>query len=187
MSAESVAFVNDVVMWATLLGHVAIVILVLALCNVAPFTKIRSFVSANGISLSFMIVLGATLGSLYYSNIANFAPCVLCWYQRVSVFPQVLLFGLAFKRKTRDIIPYTTALSWVGLCISLYQVILERLPSVAVFCDPAGISESCATIYVKGFNYITIPVMSLTVFALLLLIAGFMRGKASEPSLDVSR
>ncbi len=187
MSAESIAFINDIVMWGTLLAHVCVVFLALALLGVKPFTRIRPFVEANGLSLSFIIVLGATLGSLYYSNIANFAPCVFCWYQRMLVLPQVVLFGLAFKRKTREIFPYTTALSWIGICISVYQVILERLPSVAVFCDPAGISESCATVYVKGFNYITIPVMSLTVFVLLLLIAGFMRTKTPQIPLDAGR
>ena len=171
MDTPIVGFINDILMWGTLLLQIGVVALILALLGVRGFSKFNVFIRANAMTLSFLLVLGAMLGSLYYSSIAGFAPCVLCWYQRIFFFPQVFLIAFAYLRKTRDVLPYTLMLSSIGALISLYQAILERFPVVAAICAPGEVSVSCGTIYVEGFSYITIPVMGLTVFVALILIA----------------
>lgn len=170
METESFAFVNGLMMWGTLGLQIGALVLLLGLLRVKGFGKAVSFARVNALSLSFLLALFAALGSFYYSSIAGFAPCVLCWYQRIFIFSQIFLLGMAFVRKTRDIFPYTLMLSVVGALLSLYQVVLERFPAVAAICAPGEVSVSCGTIYVEGFSYITIPVMGLTVFVLLILI-----------------
>lgn len=168
--------VNMLIMIGVVATQVAAAALLLALLNVRGFIGVRTFVARNGITLSTLVLLAAVIGSLFYSSIAGFAPCVLCWYQRIFLYPQLVFFIAAYVRKTRDVVPYTMLLSGFGVLVALYQAILERLPSaVATFCYPSEFSASCTTIYIEGFNYITIPIMSLSVFILLLLIGGIMR------------
>lgn len=187
MDTASFEFVNGLMMWGTLAMQVCALVLLLGLLRVKGFGSVVSFARTNALSLSFLLVLSATLGSFYYSAIAGFAPCVLCWYQRVFLFPQFVLIGVAFIRKTRDVLPYTLVLSGIGALLSLYQVVLERFPSVAAICAPGEVSVSCGTIYVEGFSYITIPVMCLTVFVFLALIMISALSASQNPVLDEAR
>ena len=102
---------------------------------------------------------------------ARFPPCKLCWYQRIAVYPLVPLLGLASWRRDRGVRPYALALIAVGLPISLYHVVLERVPSLGGACDPLN---PCTIIWVQRFGYLTIPAMAATaqamVCALLLLV-----------------
>ncbi len=181
---DSFEIINQTIMVGTLVLHALVVVLLLAYLNVPGLQKIRAFVAMYGITLSVLLVFGAVVASLYYSSIANFTPCVLCWYQRIFIYPQLVLFVVALARKTRDVLPYTIALSIVGGAIAVYQVIIERLPTLAAVCAPDELATSCGTIYVEGFNYITIPVMGLTIFVLLLLVAGIMKKEAKKSMLD---
>lgn len=181
---DSFEIINQTIMVGTLVLHALVVVLLLAYLNVPGLQKIRAFVAMYGITLSVLLVFGAVVASLYYSSIANFTPCVLCWYQRIFIYPQLVLFVVALARKTRDVLPYTIALSIVGGAIAVYQVIIERLPTLAAVCAPDELATSCGTIYVEGFNYITIPVMGLTIFVLLLLVAGIMKKEAKNSMLD---
>lgn len=175
---DSFTVINQIIMVGTLVLHVVAVLLLLALLNVRGFGRIRAFVGTYGMTLSVLVLLGSVLGSLYYSSVADFIPCVLCWYQRIFIYPQLVLFIVAMARTTRDVIPYTLALSVVGGSIAIYQVILERMPSLAAVCAPDSLAASCGVIYVEGFNYITIPVMGLTVFIVLILMGLIMRSNA---------
>lgn len=181
---DSFEVINQTIMVGTLVLHAVVIVLLLAYLNVPGLQKVRTFVATYGITLSVLLVLGGIVASLYYSSIANFTPCVLCWYQRIFIYPQLVLFIVAMARKTRDVLPYTIALSFVGGAIAIYQVIIERLPALAAVCAPDELATSCGTIYVEGFNYITIPVMGLTVFVLLLLLAGIMKKEAKKNMLD---
>src|SRR5258708_5189085 len=57
------------------------------------------FIGERAIFFSFLVALAATLGSLFYSGIANFQPCLLCWWQRIFLYPQVILLFVAFLKK----------------------------------------------------------------------------------------
>lgn len=122
--------------------------------------------------LALAVAVTATVGSLYLSDVAGFPPCKLCWYQRIAVYPLVPLLGVAAWRRDRGVRPYALALIALGLPVSLYHVVLERLPSLeGGFCDPAN---PCTIIWVQRFGYLTIPAMAATaqvlVAALLLLV-----------------
>ncbi len=171
--------INGLMMWGTLALQAGVIVLLLAFLKVPGFSRVRTFVDTYGITISTLLVFASMLGSLYYSSIVGFAPCLLCWYQRIFFFSQLPLFIVALARKTRDVVPYTTTLSVIGACIAVYQVILERIPALAGICGLDASEVSCGTIYVEGFSYITIPVMGLTAFAALVLI-GFMLRKDGE-------
>jgi disulfide bond formation protein DsbB len=123
-------------------------------------------VGPHTLVLGFCVAAVATLGSLYFSEVAHFVPCRLCWYQRICMYPLVPLLGMAAFRRDLGIRLYAGALAGIGALISTYHVLLERFPSLE-----GGVCEAtnpCTIIWVERFGYLTIPAMALSAFALLL-------------------
>ena len=86
------------------------------------------------------------------------------------MYPQVILFGMAFWRRGRDLIDYVIALSGIGFFISGYHYLLQTGIAPAVSCSAVGYSVSCSKVFTMNFGYITIPMMALTAFLLILLM-----------------
>ena len=133
----------------------------------------RESLAHGGLWLAWVVALTCTLGSLYLSEVAHFIPCKLCWYQRIAMYPLVPLLGIAAVRRDKNIRIYGIALAGIGALISSYHVVLERFPSLeSGVCDP---NNPCTLIWVERFDYLTIPTMALSGFAViivLLLVAG---------------
>ena len=116
--------------------------------------------------LNLIIVFTATIGSLYYSEILQFAPCKLCWYQRIFMYPQVFLYWLAIILKDKNIIKYTFVLSILGAPIAFYHYALQRGWATGASCSAVGYSLDCSQQFIMNFNYITIPFMAFSAFML---------------------
>lgn len=129
--------------------------------------KIASLISSNYIVLIFLITAAASAGSLFLSDIMNYLPCKLCWYQRIFIYPQVIISGVALFTNDTYARKYLLPLSIIGALIAVYHILLQAFPSVLQCGDEA---VSCSTNQFVGFGYITIPVMSLTAFSILILI-----------------
>ena len=123
--------------------------------------------SKNFILFAFIVALTSTLGSLYYSDILGYGPCVLCWWQRIFMYSQVLLFGVALAKSDRDVARYGFAFSLVGGILAVIHTYLQRSTlSDTGFCEAVGYSVSCSQNFGVSYGYITIPVMALTAFIL---------------------
>lgn len=96
-------------------------------------TSSPSTFDRNALLLAFawLVALVATLGSLYYSEVRNFIPCTLCWYQRIAMYPLVFLLGIATWRNDAGIRPYALTLSILGLFWSSYHLLELWVPGVA--------------------------------------------------------
>ena len=133
--------------------------------------KILNLASNWAIPVSFIIALVSTLGSLFFSEVAGYSPCVLCWYQRIFMYPLVLLFGVALLRKEKKyILDYAIPPVVLGVLLaglhSLEQITVDPfLP-----CSTIGYAVSCTKFFFRTFGYITIPLMSLSAFAFILLL-----------------
>jgi disulfide bond formation protein DsbB len=130
------------------------------------------FLNKHFLVLSFFISLFSSIFPLVYSEIIHFLPCVLCWWQRVFMFPTLLLFGTALWDMDRKIIRYAAPLLSVGFLISVYHNFNYYFgESSALPCDASGVS--CYQHIVSEFGgYISIPMMALSAFfALLTLLA----------------
>lgn len=115
----------------------------------------------------FIISITATLGSLFYSEIAKFTPCILCWYQRIMMYPQPLLLYVGIARNERVLKPYLLLLNIIGFGIALYHYTLQRFPEQLISpCSIVGASTSCIKGYTFSYGFISIPFMALTAFAL---------------------
>lgn len=122
----------------------------------------------------FAIALIATLGSLFYSEIAGYNPCTFCWYQRIFMYPQIVLLGLAFWIKDQKIYWYSLGLSIIGFLLAFYHYLLQLGVVQSSSCSAVGYSESCSKVFVLQFGYITIPLMAVTAFAMMILVSAFM-------------
>ncbi|MBI5803527.1 disulfide bond formation protein B [Candidatus Pacearchaeota archaeon] len=126
-----------------------------------------SFVKNYYFILAFLVVLIATLGSLYYSEILNYEVCVLCWYQRIFIYSQIVLFGIALWNKDRNVIKYSIGLSIVGLLIAIYHFFVQTFGTS--FCGVNG-GVDCAIREIMAYNYITFPIMAITIFVLMIIL-----------------
>lgn len=137
---------------------------------------IAAFMRRYGLWIAFVVSMGATLGSLYYSEVLGITPCGWCWVQRVFLYPQVLLFALALWKGDRGIANYSIALSIVGGIVALYQHYLQMGGTSALPC-PATVTEAldCNVRFFFEFGYITFPLASFTLFAFLIVLMLFVR------------
>lgn len=122
----------------------------------------------------------ATAGSaltLVYSEIIGYPPCPLCWWQRVFLYPQVILFALALYTRDRSVALYSIALSTLGAAVALYHHMLQVLPSGSLPCPAEG-TVSCAQRFVFEFGYITFPMMSFSLFAFLIVVMLVVRARS---------
>ncbi len=120
--------------------------------------------------LAFILVLCATLGSLVYSEIIGLEPCRYCWYQRIFIYPQVLILGIALYKKEVDVVKkYIYTLSALGIVFAGYHYLAQKLQSV-VTTNCNIYTVDCSSAYVNIFGYITIPMMSLTILTAIMLI-----------------
>lgn len=125
-------------------------------------------VGAQALALGFVVAAVSMVGSLYFSEVAHFIPCRLCWYQRICMYPLVPMLGLAAWRRDLAIRPYAAVLAGIGAVIAAYHVLIERYPTLeSSVCDPAA---PCTLIWVRRFGYLTIPTMALSGFALVLVL-----------------
>lgn len=108
---------------------------------------------------AFLIAATAMSGSLYYSEVIHFTPCRLCWYQRIGIYPMVLLLAVALVRRRDDVRTYIWALAAVTAPISIYHWVLQTWPTLeGTACDP---SAPCSVRWVEEFGFISIPFMAL--------------------------
>lgn len=116
--------------------------------------------------LAWVVSLVALGGSLYFSEIAGFIPCKLCWFQRIFMYPLAILLGIASYRDDRSIIPYALPLSVIGGSVSIFHYLQQKVPwfSRLHLCSD-GIP--CSGQYINWLGFITIPFLALTAFALI--------------------
>lgn len=137
-------------------------------------TSVFKFISENSLSFAFFIALIAVSGSLFFSEIAHFVPCKLCWYQRIFMYPQVILLGIATLKNDFGIKRYILPLSIIGLVIAVYHYVLQMSPIPLPCSDEVA---SCALKQISYFGYITIPLMSATAFALIIILMLLIKRK----------
>ncbi len=140
------------------------------------FVAVTDFFGKYGLLFAFLISLGAVASSLFYSQIAGFEPCELCWFQRIFMYPLLILTALALIKKDRKIADYILPLAAIGGVISLYHnYIYYYNGGLNLSCQLGGMVISCTKRYVFEFGYITIPMMALTGFTLIIIFMVFSK------------
>lgn len=133
----------------------------------------RRWILNNGMHLSWGIALVAFLGSLYFSEVMHFEPCKLCWYQRILMYPLVLMLGIAAVRKDHKQYLYVLPMSVIGLGFSTYHYLMQKTNWFASHANACGLIP-CDTDYIDWLGFITIPLLAGIAFALITLLQIFI-------------
>ena len=112
------------------------------------------------------VAFTATLGSLYFSEVRQYEPCELCWYQRILMYPLVIILGVAYAQKNAKIAVTTLVFSLIGLCISAYHYSIQKF-SFMQDSAPACGRVPCTGQYINYLGFITIPFLALIAFLLI--------------------
>ncbi len=126
-------------------------------------------INPNYILLSFIISLTATLGSLFFSEIMQFVPCSMCWYQRIFMYPLVFIFLINLLYPDDKIFKYSFILIIIGLGLSIYHNLL-MFGIISEEMVPCVQGVPCSTVYLNWFGFITIPLLSFVAYFLLLIL-----------------
>lgn len=128
--------------------------------------------------LAFAVALIATSGSLFYSEHANFIPCRLCWFQRIGMYPLVvILLGAALRRDAPGAVFYGAPLALLGSLVSAYHLYIEANPEK----ETCEVSAPCSTKWIDEFGYVTLPMLALTAFlTILVLLAAAWRRRVGS-------
>jgi disulfide bond formation protein DsbB len=131
-----------------------------------PLRFVREAAWGYELWLVFLVTALATGGSLFFSEIAHFAPCELCWFERICIYPLSIVALLAALANDHRIARYLLPLPLVGAGIASYHVLVEdglvAQSKACLLSAPGG----CATKWIDEFGYVTIPNLTLTAFAL---------------------
>ena len=114
----------------------------------------------------FIVATVAMLGSLYFSEVRLFQPCKYCWYQRILMYPLVILLGIAAIRNDRSIAIYALPLTLIGIGYGGFHYALQK----GLVPQDAGCAALCDYAWINWLGFITIPFLSLIAFLILTVI-----------------
>jgi disulfide bond formation protein DsbB len=116
--------------------------------------------------VAWLASLVATLGSLFFSEVMRLPPCVLCWYQRICLYPLAVIATVGLATQDRGVARYMWPLALAGLAVAVYHNLLyyHLIPDSITPCT-AGVS--CAEVQIEWLGFITIPLLSLAAFCII--------------------
>ena len=161
-----------------------------------PRARATNAARAYGLAAAAAVTVVATLGSLYYSEIVGYPPCVLCWYQRIFMYSSATILLVAVGRHAlrsrsapgrvppTDIWRSVVPLAVIGLPISLYHMAVERFPALGT--GACELDNPCSAIWVEVFGFVTLPYMAASGFAFVLVVAALVaRAVRTQPPTGV--
>ncbi|CAM5208440.1 Disulfide bond formation protein DsbB OS=Ureibacillus acetophenoni OX=614649 GN=SAMN05877842_10734 PE=3 SV=1 [Ureibacillus acetophenoni] len=127
----------------------------------------------NSLLFIWTVSLVATLGSLYFSEVRGYTPCELCWYQRILMYPIVIMSTVAYIQKNARIAATTAVFSVIGGSISLYHYGIQKIDFLSANAPACG-QVPCTGEYINLLGFITIPFLALTAFILIAITSFYM-------------
>jgi disulfide bond formation protein DsbB len=129
------------------------------------YAALARHLEPRAMAIAWVVAVLATGGSLYFSQVAGFTPCALCWYQRIAMYPFVILLGVATLRRARSVTG-AAALAAVGAAVSAYHVALEWVPSLDT--GACSLDVPCTLVWFRAFGIFSLPTLALVAFLLIL-------------------
>ena len=130
--------------------------------------------------LCWLLVSVSTTISLFFSSVLEYEPCVLCWYQRICLFPLIFIFAAGlFPAFDKSVIKYALPLTIAGGLTALYHTLLYA-GIIPENIQPCSQGVSCTEKYIELFGFISIPMMSFFAFSTLVAILLFLKRRTSK-------
>lgn len=168
------ASLNHYLSVLTIIGGVVVALFAAYLAYVVTTKKHSKLISLVGewvFPLSLLIAGIGLFFTLFYSQVLGYAPCDLCWYQRVFLYPQVVLFGYAWYRRDKGFLPYALLLSVCGGVIAIYHHALQMGYDLMKPCSSAPFAVDCAKPSFIEFGFVSFPFMAVVLFVTLGVVA----------------
>ena len=128
---------------------------------------------------AWLVSVVATLGSLYFSEIKGFIPCDLCWFQRIFMYPLVVILGIGTFQSDTSVKKFVLPLSIVGGLISIFHYLEQKVPGFGGI-RPCVSGVPCSAEYINWFGFVTIPFLALTAFTLISISMTYLFLKKSK-------
>ena len=122
--------------------------------------RVRNIIGPHALSLGFLMALGSVLGSLIYSEIIGFDPCFLCWWERVFIYPQLVIYAVGLYTKEKSVWIYSMVFALLTIIVSAYHTYIQLAGVESGVCSDAVVS--CSKVYFLNYGYVTIPTMALS-------------------------
>jgi disulfide bond formation protein DsbB len=126
-------------------------------------------VRASGLWIMCAITTGAMVGSLYFSEQVGYAPCKLCWYQRIAMYSIAIITFVAALRRDKNIATYSLVLACVGLVVSVYHYVLEWFPQLE--SNVCSLDVPCTTVWFRELGFVTLCFMAGSAFIAVITIS----------------
>ena len=178
MSTDSAQLFFSLLMFVAAVGSLALVVLRIAAgLGSAGANRAGREISDASTWLAFLVAATATLGSLYFSEVANFVPCRLCWFQRIAMYPLSVILLVGAVRRDAGVRWYVAPLAVIGAAIAGYHTLIEWRPELdSGACEAFG--PSCTDVWFREFGFVTLATMALVGFLTILLLV-FVRFPAT--------
>jgi disulfide bond formation protein DsbB len=126
---------------------------------------------------AWLIATISTLGALFFGEVMHLPPCVLCWYQRIAMFPLVLILPAGLFPFDRRVIRYALPLASIGWGFAIFHMLLIA-GVIPESIKPCTQGVPCSEKVIEWFGFVTIPLLSVLAFSAIvaLLVATFFRG-----------
>jgi len=166
MSTETAEVFFSLLAVVAALGTVGLLVArILAPRSAAAAAVVDAF-AGPGLVLGAVVAGTCMAGSLYFSEVADFIPCTLCWYQRIAMYPLVVILAVAAVRRDRAVRFYVVPLASIGAAISIYHYVIEWVPEAETGVCSATIPCSVQW-FDPVFGFVSLPFMALCGFALI--------------------
>jgi len=129
--------------------------------------------------LAWLVALFATGGALFLGEVMGMTPCVLCWYQRIMMFPLAVMLGLGALTSDRACVKYALPLAWAGWVIALYHLLIFG-GLISEGLTPCSKGSSCADADVQVAGLVPIPLLSLMAFTAILALLWAVKREARK-------
>jgi disulfide bond formation protein DsbB len=128
----------------------------------------QKFLVKNYAYISWLTSLAALFGSLFFSEILHYPPCILCWYQRIFMYPLTILIPVGIMKKDKYLPYYILPLAILGALVAFYHNLLyyKIIPDTL---SPCSLGVSCTTKFIEFFGFVTIPFLSLCAFSVIII------------------
>ena len=128
--------------------------------------------------LCWLLATGSTMGSVFFSQVMEFAPCVLCWYQRICLFPLVIILAAGLFPLDKSVVKYALPLAIAGWLTALYHTLLYG-GIIPESIQPCSQGVSCTEEYIDLFGFLTIPMLSLLAFSTIIALLFILKRRMS--------
>lgn len=144
--------------------------------------RLSYWLERSSLYIALLAAWIAMLGSLYFSEVAHYIPCTLCWYQRILMYPQTLILAIGLLRKDENTPRFVLPFSILGIGVATYHVLLEKTDwfSESATCQ---VGVPCTVIWINWFGFLTIPFLALIAF-LVITVMAIIAWQAGEPYAD---